>query len=94
MAEKQPARPERKKKPAARKGGRSEQSFHDVADPAKKVGELEEELFNIRFQLSTRQLTNTARVRELRRNIARYKTVEHERKLAAAAEAMLAAVKK
>ncbi len=33
------------------------------------------ELFNLRFQNATNQLTNTARIREVRRNIARIQTV-------------------
>ena len=33
------------------------------------------ELFNLRFQNATNQLTNTARIREVRRNIARIKTM-------------------
>ena len=48
----------------------------------KSVEELKEdltsakkELFNLRFQNATNQLTNTARIREVRRNIARIKTM-------------------
>ncbi len=33
------------------------------------------ELFNLRFQNATNQLNNTARIREVRRNIARIQTV-------------------
>ncbi len=33
------------------------------------------ELFNLRFQNATNQLDNTARIKEVRRNIARIKTV-------------------
>ena len=33
-----------------------------------------EELFNLRFQNATNQLQNTARIREVRRNIARIQT--------------------
>ena len=33
------------------------------------------ELFNLRFQNATNQLTNTARIREVHRNIARIKTM-------------------
>ena len=33
------------------------------------------ELFNLRFQNATNQLTNNARIREVRRNIARIKTM-------------------
>ena len=49
---------------------------------AKSAAELEaeltaakKELFNLRFQNATNQLSNTARVTEVRRNIARIQTV-------------------
>lgn len=45
---------------------------------------LKREQFNLRFQKATSQLTNTARVREVRRTIARIKTVEREKRLAEA----------
>jgi large subunit ribosomal protein L29 len=44
-----------------------------------KCKELKEELFNLKFQLSLGQLTNTAKIREVRREIARIKTVLTER---------------
>ncbi|MEM7023390.1 MAG: 50S ribosomal protein L29 [Pseudomonadota bacterium] len=37
--------------------------------------ELKKEQFNLRFQRATGQLENTARVREVRRDIARIKTI-------------------
>lgn len=40
-----------------------------------KEAEYKEELFNLRFQLATGQLENTARIGEVRKNIARVKTV-------------------
>lgn len=46
-----------------------------------KVKSLKEELFNLRFQLATGQLENTARIREVRKAIARMKTVIREREL-------------
>ena len=36
--------------------------------------QLKEELFNLRFQLATGQLENTARIKEVRKSIARIKT--------------------
>jgi len=48
--------------------------------------ELKKEQFNLRFQKATGQLENTARVREVRRDIARIKTI-----LAAATAAPLSA---
>ena len=49
-------------------------------------GELDvlgKEIFNLRFQRANGQLENTARVRQVRRNIARIKTVLGERRRAA-----------
>ena len=43
---------------------------------------LKREQFNLRFQKATGQLANTARVREVRRTIAKIKTVEREKQLA------------
>ncbi|ANZ95039.1 MULTISPECIES: 50S ribosomal protein L29 [Brochothrix] len=47
-----------------------------------KEKELKEELFNLRFQLATGQLENTARIRQVRKAIARVKTIVRERELA------------
>ena len=44
-----------------------------------QLGDLQKEAFNLRFQQASGQLENTARVREVRRDIARFKTVQHER---------------
>lgn len=77
-------------KAPARRGRSStskRESIHDVKDPAAKVAELEQELFHLRFQMATRQLTNTARLRQVRKDVARYKTIEHQRRLRAAMEA-------
>lgn len=46
-----------------------------------KLSGYKEELFNLRFQLATGQLENTARLSQVRKNIARCKTVLHEREL-------------
>jgi large subunit ribosomal protein L29 len=43
---------------------------------------LKREQFNLRFQKATGQLSNTSRVREVRRTIAKIKTVEREKQLA------------
>ncbi|MBL1224943.1 MULTISPECIES: 50S ribosomal protein L29 [unclassified Enterococcus] len=40
--------------------------------------QFKEELFNLRFQLATGQLENTARIKEVRQSIARIKTVLRE----------------
>lgn len=47
----------------------------------KKLADLKEELFNLRFQLATGQLENLMRVRDVRKDIARVKTVMQERVL-------------
>lgn len=47
-----------------------------------KERELKEELFNLRFQHSLGQLGNTARISQVKREIARIKTVLRERELA------------
>jgi large subunit ribosomal protein L29 len=46
-----------------------------VGDVAKKIAELEEELFNLRFQAKMGQLANALQLRFVKRSIARAKTV-------------------
>lgn len=46
-----------------------------------RLGDLKEELFNLRFQLATGQLENMMQIKDCRRNIARVKTVLKERTL-------------
>lgn len=46
-----------------------------------KVNELKQELFNLRFQLATNQMDNPMRLKEVRRSIARAKTILREREL-------------
>ncbi len=53
-------------------------------DIANQLEELRQELFNLRFQFATRRLTNTARIREVRRDIARLYTRQRELELLAA----------
>jgi len=48
---------------------------------AQRLAALKEELFNLRFQLATGQLDNAMRVRDVRRSIARVKTIQREREL-------------
>ena len=52
-----------------------------TAEIEQQVKSLKEELFNLRFQLATGQLENTARIREVRKAIARMKTVIREREI-------------
>jgi large subunit ribosomal protein L29 len=47
-----------------------------------EVLKLKKEQFNLRFQRATGQLENTARVREVRRDIARLKTVAQQKRAA------------
>ncbi len=54
------------------------------AELASKLDDAYQELFNLRFQKVAGQLTNTARVQQVRRDIARIKTILRERQLAAA----------
>ena len=44
-----------------------------------QLSELKREQFNLRFQSATNQLEKPSRVREVRRTIARIKTVQHQR---------------
>lgn len=46
-----------------------------------KEKQYKEELFNLRFQQATGQLENTARLKQVRKNIARIKTVLREQEL-------------
>jgi large subunit ribosomal protein L29 len=47
----------------------------------RRLAELHEELFNLRFQYATRQLTNHARIRDVRRDIARINTLMRQHEL-------------
>jgi len=51
------------------------------AELAEKIKDLKEELFNLRFQLATRQLDNPMRIREVKKDIARVKTIQRLREL-------------
>jgi large subunit ribosomal protein L29 len=50
---------------------------------SEQLGELKREQFNLRFQSATNQLEKPARIREVRRTIARIKTLQSERASAA-----------
>ena len=47
---------------------------------SEEVDTLSKEIFNLRFQRASGQLENTARVRQVRRDIARIKTILGERR--------------
>ena len=52
-----------------------------------QLGELKREQFNLRFQAATNQLEKPSRIREVRRTIARIKTLQSERSRAAQTKA-------
>ncbi|MGQ0560160.1 MAG: 50S ribosomal protein L29 [Sphingosinicella sp.] len=49
-----------------------------------QLAELKREQFNLRFQAATNQIEKPSRVREVRRSIARIRTLQNERTRAAA----------
>ncbi len=53
------------------------------AELAQELVDAKKELFNLRFQNATNQLDNTARIKEVRRNIARIQTVITQKSKAA-----------
>ncbi|MCH7837583.1 MAG: 50S ribosomal protein L29 [Chloroflexi bacterium] len=56
-------------------------------DMAKELEETYRELFTVRLQLATRQQANTSVPKRVRRRIARIKTLQREREVAAVAQA-------
>lgn len=48
-----------------------------------KIAALKDELFNLRFQLATGQLENPKRISEVKKTIARIKTIQREREIKA-----------
>ncbi len=58
-------------------------NFRDMTDEelGKQIDQFKTELFNLRFQLATGQLDNHMRIREVRKGIARGKTILREREL-------------
>ena len=52
-------------------------------EQSQKLASLKEELFNLRFQLATGQLENPMRIKDVKKTIARIKTVQRERELKA-----------
>lgn len=57
-----------------------ELSYEELAE---KLSEAKEEAFNLRFQFATNQLDNTARLPQVRREVARIATVMREMEIAA-----------
>ena len=52
-----------------------------TAEMLEKEKQFKEELFNLHFQLATGQLENTARLKEVRKTIARIKTALRQQEL-------------
>jgi len=48
----------------------------------KQVSDFKEELFNLRFQMVTGQVNNPGKLKEIKKNIARCKTVLRQREIA------------
>ena len=48
-----------------------------------KLADLKKELFNLRFQMATGQCENPMKIREVKKSIARIKTIQRERELQA-----------
>jgi len=63
------------------KAGQVHEMTNDQLDD--ELLKLKKEQFNLRFQAASGQLENTTRVRQIRRDIARIKTVVRERSAAA-----------
>lgn len=57
--------------------------FRELSDEElqERVAEYKSELFNLRFQLATGQLENPMRIKEVKKDIARVKTVIRQREL-------------
>jgi len=56
------------------------------ADLTKELEEAHKRLFSLRLQWETRQLTNHKEIPKMKRQVARLKTIQHERQLAAPAQ--------
>ena len=52
-----------------------------------KLRDLKAELFNLRFQLTINQLDNPMRIKAVKKDMARIKTILHENELKASADA-------
>lgn len=59
----------------------SEVKQMSAAELDQRLAQLKEELFNLRFQLATGQLENPMNLKQVKRDIARVKTVMREREL-------------
>ena len=53
------------------------------AELEKKLADLKKDLFNLRLQHATNQLDNPSKIADVKKDIAKIKTVQRERELAA-----------
>ncbi|HEY1634242.1 MAG TPA: 50S ribosomal protein L29 [Acidimicrobiales bacterium] len=56
----------------------------DFDELESRLSEAKRELFNLRFQVVTGQLDNVSRIRQVRRDVARIRTILREQEIAAA----------
>jgi large subunit ribosomal protein L29 len=56
----------------------------DIEELESRLSEAKRELFNLRFQVVTGQLDNVSRIRQVRRDVARIRTILREQEIAAA----------
>ena len=61
----------------------SELKYLSETELETKLTELKQELFNLRFQLAVNKLDNPTRIKAVKKDIARIKTVQRERELSA-----------
>ena len=55
----------------------------NASEMEQKIAGLKEELFNLRFQIATGRLENPMRIREVKKAIARIKTIQRESEIKA-----------
>ncbi len=61
----------------------AEIKYLSEAELEEKLAELKQELFNLRFQLAVNQLDNPTRIKAVKKDIARIKTIQRQRELEA-----------
>ena len=56
----------------------------DIVELNKELGDLKSELFKLRFQLATNQLENPMKLKDVKKSIAKVKTIIREKELSGA----------
>lgn len=56
----------------------------DILELNKELGDLKSELFKLRFQLATNQLENPMKLKDVKKSIARVKTIIREKEISGA----------